>query len=76
MRDHQKEVRGKEVLPVSEDMLLAARAMLWEGKGWGWGDIDQRMTYVGLMWGFEMVARVSQYTSAETSAEDHCIRLR
>ncbi len=76
MRDHQKEVRGKEVLPVSEDMLLAAKARLWEGKGWGWGHIDQRMTYVGLMWGFEMVARVSQYTSAETSAEDHCIRLR
>ena len=33
------------------------------------------MTYVGLMWGFDQVARISEYTSAEVSAEDHCVRL-
>ena len=33
------------------------------------------MTYVGLMWGFDQVARVSEYTSAEVSAEDHCVRV-
>lgn len=33
------------------------------------------MTYVGLLWRFEMVARVSEYTSTETAAKDSCIRL-
>jgi hypothetical protein len=77
LREHQKCVMGKEKLPVSEDMLMAARGRLWEGKGWGWGwgDIDLRMTYMGLMWGFELVARVGQYTAAEKGAEDHCVRL-
>ena len=75
VREHRKDAKGKEKLPVSEDMLVAAKARLWEGKSWGWGDMDLRMTYVGIMWGFEIVARVSEYTSAETSGEDHCVRL-
>ena len=33
------------------------------------------MTYVGLMWGFDQVARVSEYMSAKVLAEDHCVRL-
>ena len=27
------------------------------------------------MWGFDQVARVSEYTSAEVSAEDYCVRV-
>lgn len=75
LRDHKKESRSNEKLPVSEDMLMQARSSLWESRSWEWGDIDDRMTYLGLMWGFDQVARVSEYTSAEKDAEDHCIRV-
>ena len=34
------------------------------------------MTYIGCMWGYEMDARVSEYTSDEEDAEDHCVRCR
>ena len=75
LRVHKKEATSKATVPISEDMIAAARARLWEGRSWNWGDIDARMTYVGLMWGFDQVARISEYTSAEVSAEDHCVRL-
>ena len=75
LRGHKEKARSLATLSVSEDMLLAARARLWEGKSWEWGDTDQRMTYVGLMWGFDQFARVSEYTSAEVLAEEHCVRL-
>ena len=75
LRVHKKEAKSKATLPISEDMIAAARIRLWEGRSWNWGDIDARMTYVGLMWGFDQVARVSEYTSAEVSAEDHCVRV-
>ena len=34
------------------------------------------MTYIGCMWGYEMDARVSEYTNHEVGAEDHCVRCR
>ena len=43
----------------------------WAGKGWGWGILIQEFH----MWGFEVVARVSEFTSAESAAKDSCIRL-
>lgn len=75
VREHKKESRSKAMLPVSEDMIMEARNRLWVNKSWGWNDIDDRMVYVGLMWAFDQVARVSEYTSAETGAENHCIQL-
>lgn len=49
------EVRGKEVLPINENMLLAARARLWEGRGRVWGSArghrhenDACETYAGI----------------------------
>ena len=75
LRDQKRDAKSRATLPISEDMLMAARARLWEGRHWEWGDIDRRMTYIGLMWGFDQVARVSEYTSAEVSGEDHRVRL-
>ena len=75
IRVHKRESKSKAMLPVSEDMLMLARTRLWEGKSWGWKDIDDRMTYLGMMWGFDQVARAGEYTSAETSAENHCVQL-
>ena len=74
LREHKKEAKSKTTLPVSEDMIMA-RIRLWVNKSWDWNDVDDRMTYVGLMWAFDQVARVSEYTSAETGAENHCIRI-
>ena len=75
LREHKKEAKSRAKLPISEDMLTEARFRLWDGKSWEWNDIDDRMTYVGLMWGFDQVARVCECTSAEPGAEDHCVQL-
>jgi hypothetical protein len=75
IREHKKTSKSKATLPVSEDMLLEARIRLWVEKSWGWGDIDDKMTYLGLMWGFDQVARVSEYTAPESSSENHCVQV-
>ena len=75
IREHKKNAKSNAMLPVSEDMLLEARIRLWAEKGWGWGDIDDRMTYLGLMWGFDQVARVSEFTAPESAAENHCVQV-
>ena len=63
-------------VPICEDILSDLRRKMWEGRGWERKDIDFRMTYVGCTWGYEMDARVSEYTSHEVDAEDHCVRCR
>lgn len=75
IREHKKLSKSKATLPVSEDMLLEARVRLWGEKSWVWGDIDDRMTYLGLMWGFDQVARVSEFTAPESSSENHCVQV-
>jgi hypothetical protein len=62
-------------LPISEDILVSMRARLWDGLSWSDGDKEQRVKYLGCMWGFEMGARVSEYTRAEPGGSDHCIRV-
>ena len=34
-----------------------------------------RMSYPGCVWGFDLNARVSEYTAPEGSQEDHSVRL-
>ena len=75
IREHKKHSKSKATLPVSEDMLMEARVRLREKKSWEWGDIDDKMTYLGLMWGFDQVARVSEFTAAESSSENHCVQV-
>ena len=62
-------------LPVSEDILTEMRSRLWDGLSWNDTDKEKRMKYLGCMWGFEMGARVSEYTRAELGGSDHCVRL-
>ena len=61
-------------LPVSEEIILRMRSRYWEGKGWGRQDADLRMPYLGCMWGYDLDARVSEYTAPEKGKEDHCVR--
>lgn len=37
-------------------------------------DMQRRMRFLGCMWGFEMGARVSEYTKPEPGGTDHCVR--
>ena len=63
-------------LPLCESLLKDMRVKLWAGRGWGREDIDCKMTYIGCMWGYDMDARISEYTAHEAGAEDHCVRCR
>ena len=62
-------------LPVCEEILTEMRVRMWDGRGWVGPDMRARMVYLGCMWGFEMGARVSEYTTPEPGAVDHCVRL-
>ena len=62
-------------LPISEDILAEMRYRLWDNVTWSDSDKEKRMTYLGCMWGFEMGARVSEYTRAEPRGSDHCVRV-
>ena len=75
IREFKRDAKSRATLPVSEDMLMEARVRLWVNKTWEWGDVDDRMTYLGLMWGFDQVARVSEFTAAESSSENHCVQV-
>jgi hypothetical protein len=61
-------------LPVCESLITDMRERLWVGKSWSEADLIQRMTYLGCMWGFDLGARISEYTLPEPGAQDHCIR--
>ena len=65
---------GSVKLPVCEGVLTSMRLQLWVGRSWDDSDMLQRMIYLGCMWGFEMGARVSEYTQAEPGGSDHCVR--
>jgi hypothetical protein len=50
------------------------RTRLWTGREWNGMDMQARMAYLGCMWGFELGARVSEYTRAEPGGTNHCVR--
>ena len=61
-------------LPICESILVSMRKRLWEGRGWEGVDMQARMSYLGCIWGFELGARVSEYTQPEPGGTDHCVR--
>ena len=65
---------GSAKLPVCESIVRDIRNRLWVGKGWEGADMQCRMAYLGCMWGFELGARVSEYTKSEPGDVDHCVR--
>lgn len=66
---------GTVKLPISEDMLASMKARLWDNKAWSGAGLLSRMTYLACMWGFDQSARVSEYTTPEPRASDHCVRV-
>jgi hypothetical protein len=56
---------------VSEDTLTEMRSRLWEGLSWNDSNKEERVKYLGCMRGFNIGARVSEYTRAEPGGSDH-----
>ena len=61
-------------LPVFRELMDLLQEQLWEGKGWGWKDIDSRMVFMGVWWGYDLCVRVGEYTLASATDVDHCTR--
>ena len=61
-------------LPICEGVLVDMRQRLWVGRSWGYADLAIRMTFIGCMYGFELTARVGEFTYKENGGTDHCIR--
>ena len=57
-------------IALCESMLAGMRGKLWDGKSWGPVDIDKRMRYLGCLYGYDMSARVSEYTANEVGGAD------
>ena len=62
-------------LPICGGLLVDMKLRMWAGRGWTGADMRSRMTYIGCMWGFEMGARVSEFTTPEPGKVNHCIRV-
>ena len=61
-------------LPVCQDILYIIREKLFKGSPWTSHLLDNRMTYMGAMWGFDLGVRISEMTAAESGCADRNIR--
>ena len=61
-------------LPVCEDILYIIRDNLFKDKPWIGVQLDDRMTYMGSMWGYDIGVRISEMTAPERGCTDHNIR--
>ena len=61
-------------LPVCEDILYIIPEKLFEGSSWTGYLLDNRMTNMGVMWGFDLGVRISEMTAPESGCTDHNIR--
>ena len=72
---HESEAADTVKLPISEDVLEAMRARLWDHASWEGAGLNTRMAYIGCMWAFDQTARISEYTTPEPGNQDHCVRV-
>jgi hypothetical protein len=61
-------------LPVCEEVISSMRERLVENRTWKDPDMKLSMLHCGVMFGFELAARLGEYTEAETGSTDHCVR--
>jgi hypothetical protein len=72
---HESEMSDTVKLPISEDVLEAMRARLWDRPSWEGSDLDARMVYLACRWAFDQTARISEYTRQEPGNPDHFVRV-
>ena len=63
-------------LPVNLDMMMTMRDRLWKNQIWDKKGAENMMSYIGSMWGMEVLARKSEYTLHGQGCADHCVRAR
>ena len=61
-------------LPVCEDILYMIRDKLFVDNPWTAHLLDNRMTYMGAMWGYDVGVRIGEMTAPENGGKDHNIR--
>ena len=61
-------------LPICHSVLVDMKTRRWTGRGWDDVDFAARMVYLGCMLGFELAARIGEYTKKENGGTDHCYR--
>lgn len=71
-REYMRAGQGRARLPVWLSLLGRLREKLWEGRGFGWEDIDSKMTYVTAMYGFDVAARAGEATSNGGAVSLYC----
>ena len=76
LRSLKWERKSSVKLPINLDMMISMRERLWANQVWDKKGAENMMTYIGCMWGMEIMARCSEYTLHEPGRSDHCIRAR
>ena len=61
-------------LPVCEDILYIIRDSLFVNNPWEANELDNRMTYMGAMWGYDVGVRIGEMTAPENGCTDHNVR--
>lgn len=61
-------------LPVCEEIVTSMRERLVVNRTWTEADMKYIMLYCGCMYGYELAARLGEYTEAENGSTDHCVR--
>lgn len=62
-------------LPYCLSLIMDMRACVWAGKGWSQAELKEKVVYLACMWGYDLGARVSEYTKPEGKAQDHSVRV-
>lgn len=61
-------------LPVCEEFIASMRERLVVNRTWSEANTKLIMLYTGCMYGYELAARVGEYTKPEPGDTDHCVR--
>ena len=74
LRQKKKNIPSTTKLPVCESILYIIREKLFQDNPWTAKDLDNRMTYMGAMWGFDVGVRLGEMTAPGKNGTDHNIR--
>jgi hypothetical protein len=80
LKEMNRKKAESPTLPMSEDMIVKARPMVWEGQTWDGPGMVSKAIWLCLGIGFNFGARISQLTLAPKKKDgrqivnDHCLR--
>ena len=74
VRGKKRNDQGTTELPVCEGILYAIEDKLFVNNSWAGVLLDNKMTYMGAMWGYDIGVRIGEMTAPEKGCTDHNIR--